>query len=531
VAASVIHPPVGAPRRSDEQLVASYRKGDEGAFDAIHQRYCAQLVSYARKILGAAQSEAEDVIQEVFLKVPGALLRDSRPIALHAWLYSVVRNRCIDEIRRPKLPVAEVYELSRRLVSDPASCLEGREDLACVMRDMGRLPEQQRLAVTMSAWEGRPYAEIAVELDTSPPAVKSILNRARTTLAQAGEARTAPCREIRDELRDAHVRHARMSGRSRKHMLDCPGCDHFHKRLHGHDLHAATPAHGLISAIGKLLGFGGGAGCGASAAGGGGAAGAMAGANALAGGVLAAKIAAVVSAAAVAGGAAVELDRHRAAPHGSAHPAAVASTRTHEPAAATDTGGALNPVVVSSVRRAVGGVRATARPAARFVVVLESVTTTPGGTPLPRTVIVTRRVTVPAHRPATEVRPAETGGALAPDEPAASTSATAPPAVEPPVAEYTPATDTPVPAPPSAPTEPRREEPTADTPPPAVEEPASDAGTQPAEPESRVQAEAPAVPAEPSVPSASDPSDEAPASSTGSRWSRWRRGGREGHVR
>ena len=87
--------------------------GYDDAFGAIHDRYRQRLFAYTRQMLGGARSDAEDVLQDVFLRAYGALRNDDRPVTLRAWLYRVAHNRCIDHLRRPVPPPAEVYELSR----------------------------------------------------------------------------------------------------------------------------------------------------------------------------------------------------------------------------------------------------------------------------------------------------------------------------------------------------------------------------------------------------------------------------------
>ena len=125
--ASALRAPAGLTRlalpsallrlRSDEQLVAAFRQGSDEAFRIIHDRYRARLFAYARQMLGGSRSDAEDALQDVFLRAYNALRVDERPLVLKAWLYRVAHNRCIDQIRRPAPPVAEVFELSRARTS------------------------------------------------------------------------------------------------------------------------------------------------------------------------------------------------------------------------------------------------------------------------------------------------------------------------------------------------------------------------------------------------------------------------------
>src|SRR5919199_2159664 len=100
--------------RSDEQLVALVRAGSEDAFAVIHDRYRQRLFAYVRQMLAqASRADAEDVLQDVFVRAYGALRADARDVNLRAWLYRVAHNRCIDHLRRPVPPAGEVFEMSR----------------------------------------------------------------------------------------------------------------------------------------------------------------------------------------------------------------------------------------------------------------------------------------------------------------------------------------------------------------------------------------------------------------------------------
>ena len=284
--------------RSDDQLVALFRMGYDEAFRTIHDRYRQRLFAYTRQMLGGSRSDAEDVLQDVFLRAYGALRNDDRPVTLRAWLYRVAHNRCIDHLRRPVPAAAEVYELSRPPEHDPPDETERREDLRRLVQDVQRLPEQQRSALLMREMDGLTYAELADALRTSIPAIKSLLVRARLGALEAGEARDAACAEIRAELALAHSRGVRASGRSRRHMRDCHGCREYRRAMRTveRSLGALAPGGGPVATMAKLLGIGG-ASSGAAAG----------GSAAVIGGATATKVAAIVCCAAVVGGGAAEV--------------------------------------------------------------------------------------------------------------------------------------------------------------------------------------------------------------------------------
>ncbi|MDO8209481.1 RNA polymerase sigma factor [Conexibacter sp. CPCC 206217] len=317
--------------RSDEQLVKLFRQGNEDAFRAIHDRYRARLFAYTRQMLSGSRQDAEDALQDVFVRAYGALRANDREVSLRAWLYRVAHNRCIDELRRPAPPPPEMFDQIRPPESDPIAETEQRESLRRLVEDVRRLPEQQRSALLMREIVGMSYADLAAALDVTVPAVKSLLVRARMGLAQAAEARDTACVEIREELVGAHDRGVRASGLARRHLHDCAGCRAYKRELKTmrERFAALTPALGPVAVLAKLLGIGGGgAAAGSTAAAGGGAGAAAGGAAAVAGGaaaggtvVTAGHVAAVVAAAVVAGGGAVEVKRTLSPP--SSKPAAI----------------------------------------------------------------------------------------------------------------------------------------------------------------------------------------------------------------
>src|SRR5919112_1516107 len=142
------------------------RAGNDEAFRIIHDRYRARLFAYTRQMLGGSRSDAEDALQDVFLRAYNALRVDERPVVLKAWLYRVAHNRCIDHLRRPTPPPADVFEVSRSPMPDPLAEAERRDDLRRLVADVQRLPEQQRSALLMRELEGLSYADLAVALET-----------------------------------------------------------------------------------------------------------------------------------------------------------------------------------------------------------------------------------------------------------------------------------------------------------------------------------------------------------------------------
>ena len=333
--------------RSDEQLVAAFRQGQEAAFQVIHDRYRARLFAYTRQMLGGSPQDAEDALQDVFLRAYNALRADARPITLRAWLYRVAHNRCIDQMRRPAPVPVEASEEAPSDAPEPMVAAQQREDLRRLVTDIRALPQQQRSALLMREMDGMTYTELGAALGVTIPAVKSLLVRARTGLAETGEARDADCHEICADLASSHDRGVRSSGRARRHLRDCNGCRAYRVALKGTStaIAALGPASpGLLAGLAQVLGLGG-AGSSALTAGAGGGAVAT-GSSALAVGATTTKIAAMLGAAAVATGGAAAVEERIAAPTAPAPERAATP-----PPAVPPVGGAPSPDTVARVAR------------------------------------------------------------------------------------------------------------------------------------------------------------------------------------
>ena len=205
--------------RSDDQLVAAFRAGDERAFERIHDRYRERLQSFVRSMVRNDPHTVEDVVQDVWIRAYNGLRAHDREMVLRPWLYRIAHNRTMDALRGPALP-AELPEVLPARAVGTAEHVEERERLREVVADIQGLPVQQRAALTLREMEGISYQEIAEALDVSVPAVKSLLVRARVGLAEAAEARAGDCAQVRRELAQGGYPSARIRG----HLRSCEAC-------------------------------------------------------------------------------------------------------------------------------------------------------------------------------------------------------------------------------------------------------------------------------------------------------------------
>jgi RNA polymerase sigma-70 factor (ECF subfamily) len=171
---------------TDEQLVDLVRAGDDRAFDAIHARYEPRLIGYARQILGGAHHDAEEVVQDAFVRALAALRADRREMALKAWLYTIVRNRALDVLRRPvRTTDLELYApVLHDASADPHERLMRGEDLRHLVGELQRLPVRQRTALVLHELGGASHETIARHLHVSTGGSKALVCRARAGLSR-----------------------------------------------------------------------------------------------------------------------------------------------------------------------------------------------------------------------------------------------------------------------------------------------------------------------------------------------------------
>ena len=178
--------------QTDERLVALMREGHERAFELLFKRYQARLLAFCRRLLGSPQ-DAEDVLQDVFAAAHAAILADSRPINARPWLYRIARNQCVNHLRKPTADGVDSMDVHpyEHGVSTFEQ-VERREELRAIVADVHQLPTKQRTALVLREIDDLSYADIAQTMGTTLPSVKSLLVRARMSLAQSshGAARS-----------------------------------------------------------------------------------------------------------------------------------------------------------------------------------------------------------------------------------------------------------------------------------------------------------------------------------------------------
>jgi RNA polymerase sigma factor (sigma-70 family) len=259
--------------QSDERLIALTRRGHLGAFEALVQRYQPRLLAFCRHMLGS-QEDAEDVLQEVFTAAFNAIRADDRAINARPWLYRIARNRSLNHLRRPQPAGQDSMDVFERDGGiSTADTVHRREEFRQLVADVHELPETQRTALLLREIDALSYDQIAETMDTTVPSVKSLLVRARVSLAEAAEARLLTCDEVRLELGQVAEGLTRTTAPVRRHLKTCERCRTFRG-----ELRKTTRALAAVYPLGPLVflkklwvakaGFGGAGAAGAAASGG-----------------------------------------------------------------------------------------------------------------------------------------------------------------------------------------------------------------------------------------------------------------------
>src|SRR2546429_2444001 len=179
-----------------------------------------------------SKEDAEDVLQEVFAASFNAICADDRPLNVRPWLYRIARNRSLNHLRKQQpMGVDSRDVLCPEGGLPTADKVHKREDFRLLLVDVQGLPETQRTALLLREIDALSYDQIAEAMDTTVPSVKSLLVRARVSLAEAAEARRMTCDEVRLELGEWAEGLTKISAPVRRHLKTCSRCAAFRRQL------------------------------------------------------------------------------------------------------------------------------------------------------------------------------------------------------------------------------------------------------------------------------------------------------------
>ncbi len=180
----------------DAALMLRVKQGDVAAFTALVEKFKQPVLNMVSRTL-RDETEAEDLAQNVFVQVWKSAARYESTAKFSTWLFTIVRNLCLNEIRRRSRHPAESLDAPHpeqedqpkhqfedvKLVSPPDTLLRD-ELVAKVGEAIAALPENQRTALLLCRQDELSYEEIAAVLGCSVSATKSLIHRGRETLKE-----------------------------------------------------------------------------------------------------------------------------------------------------------------------------------------------------------------------------------------------------------------------------------------------------------------------------------------------------------
>jgi len=196
-----------APSPSDEALMASFRHGDARAFEVLVSRHRRGLLNFLLRSVGN-QSRAEELLQDVFIRVIRAKGRYEQTARFSTWIYTIARNICVDESRRAKFRRTVSLDSPRRgrdgeegasMLEMTAEAQVGVDDAAMgptlqarLAAAIDRLPDDQREVFYMRQLSGLSFKEIGEVVGAPENTVKSrmryALEKLREELADLRDA-------------------------------------------------------------------------------------------------------------------------------------------------------------------------------------------------------------------------------------------------------------------------------------------------------------------------------------------------------
>jgi RNA polymerase sigma-70 factor (ECF subfamily) len=175
---------------TDEQLMTAYRDGDAGAFDTLYSRHKGPLFRYVlRGVRNRSRAVAEELYQEIWIRVIEARARYAPNARFATWLYAIAHNRMVDYWRHKELSDAPVPEEEPPAGpdADPAQQAQARQAVGRVVKALADLPRAQREAFLLHEEAGMTALEIAAATQSEPEAVKSRQRYAFAKLKEAAE--------------------------------------------------------------------------------------------------------------------------------------------------------------------------------------------------------------------------------------------------------------------------------------------------------------------------------------------------------
>lgn len=177
----------------DARLMLRFRDGDAEAFNTLFSRHMRSMINFAYRFVHNRE-QAEELAQEIFLKVYEGAGGYKAQAKFTTWLYRIAANVCLNEVRKPRFravhqPLPEANDPALGCAefqagSAPDRLLEQQAISNVLKEALNKIPEKQRIAFILNKYQDFSYLEVAEIMKTSEKAVKSLIHRAKEALAE-----------------------------------------------------------------------------------------------------------------------------------------------------------------------------------------------------------------------------------------------------------------------------------------------------------------------------------------------------------
>lgn len=184
---------------ADVDLMLKFQAGDVSAFEQLMRKHQKSVINTIYRFIGN-RADAEELAQEVFLKVYNSAQKYKPKAKFSTWLYKIVTNLCLNELRRKRFETVSLDDLAEEIPPlskggkrgdfidarqiPPDIALERKELAFWIKKSVKSLPEKQRMALILREYDGLSYKEIAEVMGCSVASVQSRLQRAKATLKE-----------------------------------------------------------------------------------------------------------------------------------------------------------------------------------------------------------------------------------------------------------------------------------------------------------------------------------------------------------
>lgn len=160
----------GFASKSDEELMRSYQEGEQMAFEILFKRYSSRVLGFLSKRLSQTQL-AQDLTQDVFLKLHRSRAQYAPSLAFAPWLFSITRSVWIDHLKKNRKEEPTEQAFLEKLSPATELVFESQDEI------LGQLIPKQKTAVTMKIYDDATFEEIAIKLSTSSENARQLVSR------------------------------------------------------------------------------------------------------------------------------------------------------------------------------------------------------------------------------------------------------------------------------------------------------------------------------------------------------------------